>query len=92
MITLSAKQLGRQVQLAVQDNGIGIPDHELSRVFERGFTGSNGRSRGGSTGMGLYLCRKLADCLQIDLQITSELGTGTTVSLTFPAKGNLTKM
>ena len=76
----------------VQDNGIGIPVHELPRVFDRGFTGSNGRSRGGSTGMGLYLCRRLADCLQIDLQITSEVGTGTTVSLTFPAKGNLTKM
>jgi len=92
VITLSGKRLGRQVQLAVYDNGIGISDYELPRVFDRGFTGSNGRSRGGSTGMGLYLCRKLADCLQIDLQITSEVGTGTTVRLTFPAKGNLTKM
>ena len=91
-ITLCAKQIGQQVRLVVQDNGIGIPAHELPRVFDRGFTGSNGRSRGGSTGMGLYLCRRLADCLQIDLQITSEVGTGTTVSLTFPAKGNLTKM
>ncbi|MDE6642170.1 MAG: sensor histidine kinase, partial [Acetatifactor sp.] len=55
VITLSGKRLGRQVQLAVQDNGIGIPAHELPRVFDRGFTGRNGRSRGGSTGMGLYL-------------------------------------
>mgnify|MGYP002509223018 CR=1 FL=1 len=47
--------LGKQIQLVVQDNGIGIPAHELPRVFDRGFTGSNGRSRGGSTGMGLYL-------------------------------------
>lgn len=92
LVTLCAKQIGQQVRLVVQDNGIGIPAHELPRVFDRGFTGSNGRSRGGSTGMGLYLCRKLADCLQIDLQITSEVGTGTTFSLTFPAKGNLTKM
>ena len=91
-VTLCAKQIGQQVQLVVQDNGIGIPAHELPRVFDRGFTGGNGRSRGGATGMGLYLCRRLADCLQIDLQITSEVGTGTTVSLTFPAKGNLTKM
>lgn len=86
MITLSAKRLGRQVQLAVSDNGIGIPAHELSRVFDRGFTGSNGRSRGGSTGMGLYLCRRLADCLEMGLQISSKEGEGTTVTLTFPAK------
>ena len=86
VITLSAKRLGRQVQLAVSDNGIGIPAHELSRVFDRGFTGSNGRVRGGSTGMGLYLCRRLADCLEMGLQISSKEGVGTTVTLTFPAK------
>lgn len=85
-ISLSARPLGRQVQLTVSDNGIGIPAHELPRVFDRGFTGSNGRLRGGSTGMGLYLCRKLADALEIDLQITSEEQVGTAVTLTFPAK------
>ena len=77
---------GRQVQLTVSDNGIGIPAHELPRVFDRGFTGSNGRLRGGSTGMGLYLCRKLASLLEIDLQISSREQQGTTVTLTFPAK------
>ncbi len=91
-ITLSAKQLGRQVQLAVRDNGIGIPDHELSRVFEQGFTGSNGRSRGSSTGMGLYLCKRLADALEIGLRIQSTEGAGTCVTLTFPAEANLSKM
>ena len=92
MIGLSARKFGGMVQLFVCDNGIGIPAHELPRVFERGYTGSNGRNRGGSTGMGLYLCRRLADCLKIDLQIISETGNGTTVILTFPAKENLTKM
>lgn len=92
LLTLQAKQIDQQVQLTVQDNGIGIPDHELPRVFDRGFTGSNGRGRGGSTGLGLYLCRKLADCLQIDLQIASQLETGTKVILMFPTKGNLTNM
>lgn len=86
LVTLSARQLGKQVQLQVQDNGMGIPAHELPRIFDRGFTGSNGRSRGGSTGMGLYLCRLLADCLEINLQITSEEGKETTVILTFPAR------
>ena len=70
----------------MRDNGIGIPAHELSRVFERGFTGSNGRVRGGSTGMGLYLCRRLADCLGIGLEIMSECGVGTTVVLVFEEK------
>lgn len=92
MLTLYAKPLGRQIQLIVQDNGIGIPAHELPRVFDRGFTGSNGRSRGGSTGMGLYLCKRLAAFLELELCIDSQEGVGTTVTLTFPAKENLTKL
>lgn len=92
VITISAHPLGKQVRLKVSDNGIGIPAHELSRVFERGFTGSNGRSRGGSTGMGLYLCRKLSGFLGLGLDIASEEGKRTAVTLTFPAQENLTKL
>lgn len=92
VISVSARPLGKQVQLTVADNGMGIPTHELPRVFDRGFTGSNGRSRGGSTGMGLYLCRRLAGFLELGLDITSEEGKGTTVTLTFPAKENLSKL
>ena len=55
--------------LTFEDNGPGIPAHELRRVTERGFTGSAGRAHGQSTGMGLYivseLCRKLNICLEI---------------------------
>lgn len=91
VIILSGKRLGQQVQLAVRDNGIGISAHELPRVFDRGFTGSNGRNRGGSTGMGLYLCKRLADALEIGLQMQSTAGAGTCVTLTFPAEANLTK-
>ena len=86
LITLSARRLGHHVQLTVADNGIGIPVHELPRIFERGFTGSNGRIRGGSTGMGLYLCKKLAAHLEILLDIKSKEGQGTAVTITFPAK------
>ncbi len=85
VITLSAKSLGPQVQLTVSDNGMGIPAQELPRIFDRGFTGSNGRARGGSTGMGLYLCRKLAAPLEIRLKAISTEGQGTSVTLTFPA-------
>ena len=86
VVTISARPLGKQVQLTVADNGLGIPAQELPRVFDRGFTGSNGRARGGSTGMGLYLCKKLAGFLELGLEVTSEEGRGTTVTLTFPAK------
>lgn len=89
VVTISARPLGRQVQLTVHDNGMGIPAHELPRIFERGFTGSNGRTRGGSTGIGLYLCRRLARFLEIDLLVYSEAGQGTSVLLTFPARENL---
>lgn len=86
VIIISASSLGNRVQLTVQDNGIGIPGHELPRVFDRGFTGSNGRNRGGSTGMGLYLCKKLTKFLETDLRIASEENQGTAVFLSFPAE------
>ena len=75
--------------ITVEDNGIGIPKHELGRVTERGFTGTNGRKLGGSTGMGLYLVKELCDQLDISLEIQSEQSKYTRISFTFP---NLTKM
>ena len=58
--------------LIFEDNGPGIPAHELSRVTERGFTGSAGRNQGQSTGMGLYIVSQLAEKLNIRMEITSE--------------------
>ena len=92
VVTLSARALGRRVELTVEDNGIGIPAHELPRIFDRGFTGSNGRSRGGSTGMGLHLARRLAAALEIELRAASEEGKGTRMTLLFPARENLSKL
>lgn len=85
VLTLSASKTENQVSLTVSDNGIGIPAHELPRIFERGFTGSNGRTRGGSTGMGLYLCRRMASFLQIELSASSRPDSGTSILLTFPS-------
>ena len=87
VITISARPLGKQILLSVRNNGIGIPAHKLPRVNQRGYTGTNGRTRGGSTGMGLYLCKKLAVFLELELRITSEEeGSGTEAILAFPAK------
>ena len=91
VITIAAESYGKQIRLTVRDNGIGIPAHELPRVFDRGFTGTNGRTRGGATGMGLYLCKRLSTFLDLDISLTSQEGEGTCVALLFPVRENLTK-
>ena len=63
---------------------MGIKEEECSRIFDKGFTGSNGRRRERSTGMGLYLCRKLCEKLGIGLTVQSEYGYGTRMTLEFP--------
>lgn len=70
------------ITLSVEDNGIGIPQSDLPRIFEKGFTGQNGRTIHSSTGIGLYLCRRLCDKLGIDISASSE-GKGTTIFLSF---------
>ena len=65
----------------IADNGIGIRSEDLPRVFEKGFTGCNGRSDKKSTGIGLYLCKKITGRLGHDLTIASVPGTGTRVYL-----------
>lgn len=88
VIHFTAKPRESEVEVIVMDNGIGIAPHELPRIFDRGYTGSNGRSRGGSTGMGLYIARKLADHLQIKITVESMEGEYTRFHLWIPA-GNL---
>lgn len=72
------------IQLIVEDNGIGIPSDELDRVFEKGFTGNTGRLNTKSTGIGLYLCKKLCDKLGLLINIESEINSYTKVIITFP--------
>ena len=74
----------KTIVLSITDNGLGIPSSDLPFVFEKGFTGDRGSYMSRSTGMGLYLVKEMAMDLAIDLQITSELKCGTTVSLIFP--------
>ena len=69
------------IVLTIADNGVGIIDKDINRVFEKGFTGENGRKFGGSTGIGLYLCKKLAEQLGLGLSLTSKIGEGTKVSI-----------
>ncbi len=72
------------IVLTIEDNGIGIIEKDINRVFEKGFTGENGRKLGRSTGLGLYLCKKLAEQLGLGLILASKAGEGTKVSIIFP--------
>lgn len=79
------------IVLMIKDQGIGIKESEINRIFEKGFTGTNGRVNEKSTGIGLYLCHQLSKKLGLSLSIDSKLNEGTTVMLTFPIN-NMTKM
>ncbi|MCD5003380.1 sensor histidine kinase [Enterococcus saccharolyticus] len=74
----------RPQEIRIKDTGQGILPEELPRVFERGYTGLNGRENEGSSGLGLYLCQEIADQLGITLKITSVIGEGTEVCVTLP--------
>ncbi|MCI2057038.1 MAG: ATP-binding protein [Oscillibacter sp.] len=73
--------------LTVADSGIGIREEDLPRIFEKGFTGYNGREDKKSTGIGLYLCRRVLHALGHDITVTSRVGHGTIVRLLL-AEGN----
>ena len=66
-------------RFVIRDTGIGISEEDLPRVFEKGFTGANGRLYSQSTGMGLYLAKQVMDKLSHRLSIQSKLGQGTKV-------------
>lgn len=83
-ITIKSNTNKENTELIIQDNGIGIKAAEIDRVFEKGFTGTNGRNIQKSTGIGLYLCQKLANRLGHQITIQSQEGKGTTITLIFP--------
>ena len=88
-LTFSACEEQNHVLLSISDNGVGIPENELSRIFEKGFTGTNGRSYTKSTGIGLYLCRKLCNKMHLSISASSASGQGTTIQITFPKDSRL---
>lgn len=67
--------------LVIEDTGIGIAPEDLPRIFEKGYTGCNGRADKRSTGIGLYLCRQIMEKLSHTIRIESEMGAGTKVYL-----------
>lgn len=83
-ITISANNTPQEKQLLIRDNGIGISQKDLPRIFNRGFTGETGRTYTSSTGMGLYLAQALSNKLGHYITCTSEMGSFTQFTIHFP--------
>jgi signal transduction histidine kinase len=90
IVKINSIDIKNGIQLIIKDNGIGIPQNEISRVFEKGFTGNKGRTNSKSTGIGLYLCKKLCDKLGLLINIESKENLYTKVIITF-SKGSFCK-
>ncbi len=73
------------LQICVSDTGIGIAAEDLPRLFEKGYTGFNGRIHQKSTGCGLYMCKKVSLLLGYKLTVSSQINKGTTVTVNLPA-------
>lgn len=83
-IKIRCLEKDKNIILKILDNGIGISEKSIEKVFEKGYTGENGRKYNNSTGMGLYLCKKLCLKLGLGISIKSKLGVGTEVTIVFP--------
>lgn len=83
-IVFSSHTNADNVVLSIKDNGIGISEVEIDRIFDKGFVGENGRLIGKSTGFGLYICRKLCSNLHIGITANSKKDEYTEIILTFP--------
>ena len=83
VVTIETAEEKDRFFITIKDTGIGIKAEDLPRVFEKGYTGYNGHADKKATGIGLYLCRQMADKLGHTIRIESELGKGTKVWIGF---------
>ena len=95
-VTIFARQRGDSKEIVIRDTGMGIRKDDLPRVFEKGYTGYNGRIDKKASGLGLYLCKGVCDKLGHKITITSQEGKGTDVIITVSPEtvkaSDLTKM
>ena len=89
-IEINASENKDNVILSIKDNGCGIKDSDLARVFEKGFTGSD-RTKSKSTGIGLYLSKKICNKLGLKIKINSKYRSWTEIQIIYP-KSNFNKL
>ena len=82
-LTIKSRISGKYTVLDIIDEGIGIPNKDIKRIFDPFFTGKNGRKYGESTGMGLYISKEVCNNLGHNIEVTSEINKGTQVSIIF---------
>lgn len=91
-ISISTSKRDKLFILKISDKGIGIPDEEIDKVFDRFYRVDKARSRGqGGTGLGLAIAKKIVDYYQGSIQLDSRIGEGTTVIISLPENGTVTK-
>ncbi len=90
-IEINIEETPQKVLLTITDNGIGIPKNDLPKVFNKSFTGTNGRTTTKSTGLGLYIAKNLLKKLGHKIEIESEVNKYTKVTITF-SKNNYYKI
>lgn len=83
-ISIYAREGDHHISLYIRDQGIGILEKDIPKVFDKGFTGQNGRTYTQSTGIGLYLCKTLCDKLGLHISLESQVNEGVTVIIVFP--------
>ena len=81
-VTILAQESDKGIRVIVRDTGMGIRSEDLPRIFEKGFTGYNGRMDKKASGLGLYLCKGVCDKLGHQIDVVSKEGEGTQVILT----------
>lgn len=84
VIKIYTVKMDQNISLYIEDNGIGIEEKDIMKVFTKGFTGQSGRIYKKSTGIGLYLCEKLCKKLGLNINISSKINVGTKVEIIFP--------
>ncbi|GFN37015.1 sensor histidine kinase [Tepidimicrobium xylanilyticum] len=82
-VEIHGEETDESVILTIWDNGMGIPEKDIGRIFDRGFTGENGRKTSKSTGMGLYICKKIADQLNFSIEVSSQVSKYTEFKIIF---------
>lgn len=82
-VRISAEKSNDAILLIIEDDGIGIDKEDISRVYEPFFTGNNGRKHNNSTGIGLYMVKKISESLKHPVEIKSQKNIGTSVIITF---------
>ncbi|MBW3110438.1 sensor histidine kinase [Bacillus sp. MCCB 382] len=91
-IVIASELRDGKVTLTIQDSGRGIDPRDMPRIFDKGFTSTLDHHDHASTGMGLYLTKRVSEPLLISVGLDSKRGEGTTVTLTFPEKNDFVQL